>query len=451
MITHFSITLQGTRHIERGDPCQDFSASQRIHLDRFGSDLVLAAIADGVGSCMFSQYGAETAVTSFLSCLVHNLNRGIFELTDEFILRLLEKAFRYALSQVSVKAEEMELPFMEFDSTLTGVIFDGKNLWFGHVGDDGVVVLYADGTYEMITERHEGEESGSLFPLSYQEKWQFGKAPKTVASLVLMTDGVLNYCVDGRAMNNRVYYPFLGLALAVTAETDEQAEKLRQDWEDFLRGEPDGSDRFCDRITTDDISFVLIENPKAVAALPEIKFDQGKWDEDTKKRREEIDEKLYANYRKYKKGQQGILQGQGYTGCADEYRSGEDDDKTPVTRTIPSEQLRQDEPRGDAAYSRQAESGECKKALKPRGRVNRYSGPTLGTVIHVSSGVQIPVMEVFESAFSAGKEFRECMSQMWEKRKESFTEQLSPPSVSEPEAGQEVSEDWEGQEEQNGE
>lgn len=442
MITHFNITLQGTRHIERGDPCQDFSASQRIHLDRFGSDLVLAAIADGVGSCMFSQYGAETAVTSFLSCLVHNLNRGIFELTDEFILRLLEKAFRYALSQVSVKAEKMELPFMEFDSTLTGVIFDGKNLWFGHVGDDGVVVLYADGTYEMITERHEGEESGSLFPLICQEKWQFGKAPKEVASMVLMTDGVLNYCVDGRAMNNRVYYPFLGLALAVTAETDEQAEKLRQDWEDFLRGEPDEPVGFRNRITTDDISFVLIENPEVVATLPEIKFDQGKWDEDTKKRREEIDEKLYANYRKYKKGQQGILQDQGYTGSVDEYRPGESDDKAPEIETIPSEQLWQDEPRGDAPHIQGVESGECKKPPKPRGRVSSYIEPTRGTVIHVSSDVQLPtpIMEVFGSAFSAGKEIRECMSQMWGKHKESpeYNTQASTP---EPEAGQETQND----------
>ena len=236
MLTHFSITQQGAHHKEKDSPCQDFSASCPIHLDRLNCDLVLAAIADGVGSCIFSQCGAETAVTGFLSCLTHNLNKEAFQLSDESVMDLIEHAFRYALYQVSAKAKEMELPFTEFDSTLTGVIFDGRNLWFGHVGDDGIVVMYADGTYEMITERHEGDEIGALYPLCCEEKWQFGKASKEVSSLVLMTDGVLNYCVDGKAMNNRVFFPFLEPALTTVIKTDGQVEEQKQRWEDILIG-----------------------------------------------------------------------------------------------------------------------------------------------------------------------------------------------------------------------
>lgn len=397
MLTHFSITQRGTHHIKKGTPCQDFSASCCIHLDRCDCDLVLAAIADGVGSCMFSQYGAETAVTGFLSCLTHNLNKDSFELSDASILNLLEHAFRYVLYQVSAKAKEMELPFTEFDSTLTGIIFDGRNLWFGHIGDDGIVVLYADGTYEMITERHEGDEIGALYPLCCEEKWQFGKAPKVVASLVLMTDGILNFCVDGKAMNNRVFFPFLEPALTTVIETDEQIEEQKQRWEDILLGSSGNSNNPHDRVTVDDITFVLIENPETVNTLPEIEFDQEKWDADTKKRREEVDKELYAEYWKYKE--------------------------------------RQDE---SGSQRQGIEKSVRKKFLKPEDRTSVYSTSAPGTVIHTPSDTQVSAaaFEVFEPVRSAGKGIWKSMSQVFEKRVKSI-KQKSRPSEPESETEQE--------------
>lgn len=421
MLTHFNITQQGTHHIERGDPCQDFSASYRIHLDRLECDLVLAAIADGVGSCLFSQHGAETAVTGFLSCLTHNLNKKSFELSDAAILNLLNHAFQYALYQVSAKAKEMELPFTEFDSTLTGVIFDGSNLWFGHVGDDGIVVLYADGDYEMITERHEGDEMGALYPLCCEEKWQFGKTSKEVVSLVLMTDGVLNYCVDGKAMHNRVFFPFLKPALAIAIETDEQAEEMKQRWEEFLRdsyGNLDGSHK---RITTDDITFVLVENPEAVAVLPEIEFDQEKWDEDTKKRRKEVDRELYAEYWKYKEKRQPQLrrslndQEDIEKSCGEEPT--DDDNQISLPEKVFPMQLQQDKKEIGGQQHRDTRESIHKNIPKSGNKTDVSSISTQGTVIHDLSEVRVstPVFEAFEEAvemaYSTGKEIRKSIIQ----------------------------------------
>ena len=301
MLTHFSITQQGKRHIEKNVPCQDFSASKRMYLAQFGCEIVIAAVADGVGSCEFSQFGSATAVQSFLNYVENNIQNEIPELSDENIIRLINHSFNYALSQVEKEAEERELPFLEFDSTLTGIVYNGHTLWYGHIGDDGVVVLYSDGDYEMITKRHKGEEGNSLFPLREVDLWQFGQSSKEVASCVLMTDGVLDHCVDVESMGNRVYFPFLEPALTEISYTDEDAEKQRLDWDEYLAGKGSYAENFRDKVT-DDISFVVVQNSDLLKVVPTVQFDFDKWDEDTAKRRKALDDALYADYRAYKAG-----------------------------------------------------------------------------------------------------------------------------------------------------
>ncbi len=298
MLTYFSITQQGERHIQKNDPCQDYSASERLHVEKFNSDFVIAAVADGVGSCACSQIGSKVAVESIISFLKRGLGESLSEISDASIIQLMQEGYTYALNQVEAEAEKEELPFLELDSTLTAVIYNGSDLWFGHIGDDGVVALYTDGTYEMITKRHKGEEAHSVFPLRNYDMWQFGKAEKSVASLALMTDGVLDYCVDTEIMNNRVYFPFLEPALTEPIVSDEQAEEHRVDWDDYMSGKADYPERFRDSVT-DDISFVVVQNSDLVAALPEIGFDSAKWAEDSAKRKKELDEVLYADFRAY--------------------------------------------------------------------------------------------------------------------------------------------------------
>lgn len=302
MLTHFSISQQGESHIKNNTPCQDFSASCRIHNNVINKDIVLAAVSDGVGSCEYSQIGSETAVNSFLNCLKSNINELEEKLTDELVIDFIHKSFKYALGQVQKEAEKRELPFLEFDSTLTGVVYDGKKVWFGHIGDDGIVALYEDATYEMITVRHKGAEAHSLFPLRCVEKWEFGVSAKNVVSMALMTDGVLDYCVDDEAMNNRVYFPFLKPALTQIMKSDEQASIQKQEWIEYFEGSPIYKERFRDSVT-DDISFVVIENSDLIATIPEVDFDFDKWSQDSLRRKKEIDEVLYGEYKRYKSQQ----------------------------------------------------------------------------------------------------------------------------------------------------
>lgn len=294
MIHTFNITQQGESHIKKDLPCQDYSCTKRMtHLDQ---EIIIAAISDGVGSCEYSQIGSKVAVESFIECLTFNIENKVEEFSEETILTILKHAFHYSLSQINKTSEKDELPFLEYDCTLTGVVYVGDTLYFGHVGDDGIVALYSNGKYEMITERHKGEEVNTVFPLREEDTWQFGKSQEIV-SCVLMTDGVLDFCVDSIAMKNRVFFPFLEPALT---ETEKDEKEQQSEWENYLAGKSEDFPDFRN-IVTDDISFVVIQNVDQLKKMElPIPFDSKKWEEDTLERKKKIDAILYADYYEHK-------------------------------------------------------------------------------------------------------------------------------------------------------
>lgn len=287
-VAAFGITLQGASHKQRTPPapCQDYHAMHWME----DEGIFLAAIADGVGSCKLSHWGAYTAVNAALDSVreaIGDLAGGKRLRLDaeggEFRLRMKEimvSAFRAAQEAVERQADEAEPPQLVFamQSTLTLAIYDGQCLYHGHAGDDGIVAQLPDGTVEMATRRMKGEEASSVYPLQSGEKtWSFGLVPE-VSGFVMATDGVLDAFVqshpDYYGINycNGICYAFMEDAMQQLARPDgDAAGAVMEQYLTFMQ-----SEAYTQRVT-DDLTLVAAVSPALMAKSKQPEFNLEIW------------------------------------------------------------------------------------------------------------------------------------------------------------------------------
>jgi len=279
-ISAFAVTQKGQSHKKNKTACQDRSGLKVLD-DR---GIVLAAVADGVGSCALSDLGADCAVRSSLDRMEAEI-KACDVLDVSRAAAILRSAMSAAYDAVEQMASEMVINSYSFQSTLTITIYDGKNLYIGHAGDDGVVALFENGGYYMVTVRHKGEEASSVYPLQSKSTWQFSKS-ENVIGYVLCTDGVLDSFVRSEFESNRIYFPFIERDFTKPAASSEDVERACAAKEKMLL-----SESYRARVT-DDLTYVAVVNNYAlVNSLEKPAFDKRKWDADTdvyRKKREEL-------------------------------------------------------------------------------------------------------------------------------------------------------------------
>ena len=287
-VAAFGLTFQGASHRRSAPPapCQDYHALSWMEKE----GILLAAIADGVGSCHLSHWGAYTAVNAALDSTreaLHVLARGkrlrLDAESDAFRKRMKEimvGAFRAAQEAVEQLADSAQppQPVFSLQSTLTLAIYDGTCLYHGHAGDDGIVAQLPDGTVEMATRRMKGEEASSVYPLqSGEEFWVFGLVPE-VSGFVMATDGVLDAFVQSHSNRygidycNGICYAFMEDAMELLArKAHGAAEKAMERYQSFLQSEE------YTRQVTDDLTLVAVVSPRLMAKSRKPDFDLERW------------------------------------------------------------------------------------------------------------------------------------------------------------------------------
>lgn len=280
-VSYWGFSQRGESHVKSELPCQDRCIIEAIN----DTPLIVAAVADGVGSCVLSHYGAAIATRSAIDSIKNDLSVLENCLDDYSAGAMLRKAMNCACEAVRKEAEEMEQLEYSFQSTLTLAIYDGSTLFFSHAGDDGIVAILDDGTMDLATVRKKGEEASSVYPLQSMD-WEIRKAGN-VNALIMATDGVLDAFVRGVMEGNRIYYPFIEPAVKPGQLDEDKIKEVADFYYEYMAGT-----EYRSRVT-DDLTMVVITNQKKITENNLPKFDQEEWNAYTRKREEKIKAALY--------------------------------------------------------------------------------------------------------------------------------------------------------------
>lgn len=287
-ITYWGFSQRGESHIKNGLPCQDRC---KVLVSNGVRPIVIAAIADGVGSCALSHYGASIATdasTVFLKAELDNRTDEKFE--DKVVGDLLRGAMQCAYDAVKKSAEEMEQLEYSFQSTLTIALYDGNTLYISHAGDDGVVVVTDNGELELVTTRIKGEEASSVYPLQAgSHYWQVFKVDQHVNGFVMATDGVLDAFVRGEKEENRIYYPFIQPAFETKQKNEKRVQEILEFYYTYM-----GGDQYRQSVT-DDLTMVVVTNQSELCNKNLPVFDEEEWKAKTKEYQARVNAALYPD------------------------------------------------------------------------------------------------------------------------------------------------------------
>lgn len=189
----YGFSVQGKSHIDKGGVCQDANIVKKLDCG-----LHFAAVADGVGSAAKSDVGSKLAV----GFLYEYCNRKILAGTAiEDVEDILSEGYSYTLTQIKEYSQNNNIAIDAFDTTMSAVIYDGCSLAYGHAGDGGIVAKYLDGSIQAVTARQKGVDGISVRPLrAGDSSWEFGSVSK-IASVLLLTDGMLDGLIQPSLIN----------------------------------------------------------------------------------------------------------------------------------------------------------------------------------------------------------------------------------------------------------
>jgi len=244
----YKCNMAGPYHIESGLPCQDSFAV--IQNETFS----VLAVADGLGSELYSDIGAVTAAHTAVKYCSERITE-VMEFSE--IKKVMNNALVSAYKAILTRAAEDGNDSDEYDTTLCLAVYDGERLFFAQSGDSGLVALLESGEYYRVTTQQRDEE-GRVFPLCWgPEKWKFGCVDAPVSAFMLMTDGVFEQ-ICPKLMRKRdieINIPLVRRFLDRFDCTEEDVPELEKAVYEYLEHYPR-------HLLDDDKTVIALINPK---------------------------------------------------------------------------------------------------------------------------------------------------------------------------------------------
>lgn len=145
-------SIIGSSHIKNHTPCQDFISS----LTR--GDVTCIALADGAGSCKYSDVGAEVSCSAVTEHLTADFDR-FFSMPPSDLKWFMIHSIRTRLGR---KASLLETNKSELSSTLLFLAIKGNKYLMGHIGD-GVICGETNGELVLLSAPENGEFANTTY------------------------------------------------------------------------------------------------------------------------------------------------------------------------------------------------------------------------------------------------------------------------------------------------
>jgi hypothetical protein len=239
-------SVQGTGHIKTSLPCQDSHAFKLV-----GDSIMVAAVADGLGSAERADIGSRLATMNAVSYLEEELSKGIPGDEDSWI-ELVSRGFTYARSKLEKEARTNQGALREYGTTLILAVLTDDWLVTGHIGDGVIVAMLADDSLVLVTVPQNDEYINVTFPLTMpdmEQTAQFTASPIQVKALALMSDGIQHVAI--RTIDNAPHGPFFDPLFRQLPGVRDM-HKASQNLAEFM-----ASDQICSH-TDDDKTLILI-------------------------------------------------------------------------------------------------------------------------------------------------------------------------------------------------
>lgn len=284
MIYSYGVTQIGSYHIEKNIVCQDAH-----YIKKLSDSCIIAAVADGLGSEQYSDIASKVAAQTSVELCAEKFQPG---LENDAVAELMAYAFRVSQFKIEEIARGNGHEITQYDTTLDLVIFTCGRLYYGHAGDSGIVALLTDGTFKAVTHQKR-DEQGRVFPLCFEDSWEFGMCKVAVAAVLLATDGMLETLFPA-LLRNRPVCIYTGLARAfMDAERlgfeelgeDGVTEKMTQ----FIAGIP------SEKVDDDKTMVVLCDSEVELTPQPEEYYAVPDWKQLKKESHEEYMRAAYPH------------------------------------------------------------------------------------------------------------------------------------------------------------
>lgn len=283
MIVSYGFSQTGLGHIRNNTICQD--AHSILTND---NGISVAAVADGIGSQKHSDISSKMVSDIAVKYCAENIS---IDDTEDEILAVIKISLKKSWDEVERLVNSNNEDILQYDTTLSLCVFFQGQVYYGHSGDGGIIVMTDDGIIRNITHQQRDEE-GHVFPLCFGEDyWEIGKIQEKVVSVLLATDGIYEsfFPVYIRDLEINTYnalicffidpYPF-------TLE-DVENEELISTREKYLLNLPDS-------VTEDDKTLVvLIDTEVSFSRQDEAYYAEPDWETLIAKWRENYNNNAY--------------------------------------------------------------------------------------------------------------------------------------------------------------